>query len=648
MKTYIVSAFLIFLANSFFLYQKSQAQINAYAQVTSITGADKVLNLGTVDETNHTFEDGDDIILMQMQASCIGSNTSNNVNFGNISNISAVGRFLVCRIVSHTETSGVPTSITVQSTINIAFVFGATESVQIVSFRKYGSPNFTTTANMIAKNWDGVTGGIIAFQVAGTLTLAHSISASGAGFRGGNVSTNFYPGGSTCDATQYMVTSNYTNNGQKGEGIYRTTNNNFLYARGKLLNGGGGGNSLINGGGGGGGNYTQGGEGGAGWNNTVGGCSPGVGGVGGIALSTYISGSRIFMGGGGGGGQQNDSQGTNGGNGGGIVFIKANQIITTGTCGITISANGNTVTGLTNDGQGGGGAGGSIMIQTNSWSVVNTCPITVSANGGNGGSVNSSTHGGGGGGGQGVIIYSVAIPTTNTTNQTNNGTGGCNDGGCTSAASTGSGTNGTGIVGNVQNNLPITLASFDLFAQNQNFKTSVLVKWNVLSQENCKSFEIEKTQLVPNDDFSQAKWETIAQIDGAGTTNNPKSYQITDDMPFVGTSYYRIKQIDVDNKVYYFPIKDIFVQNIQNLIIYPNPTTEKVFVKLEINNNTQINSTKIEVFDQMGRKNNCEITQNNDQNNTLIEINLANLPSGIYLIKIVENGNITTKKVIKN
>ena len=53
------------------LPQKSVAQINAYAKVTSV--AAKTLNLSNVNQTYHTFAAGEQIIIMQMQDNVIGS-----------------------------------------------------------------------------------------------------------------------------------------------------------------------------------------------------------------------------------------------------------------------------------------------------------------------------------------------------------------------------------------------------------------------------------------------------------------------------------------------------------------------------------------------------------------------------------------------
>ena len=156
------------------------------------------------------------------------------------------------------------------------------------------------------------------------------------------------------------------------------------------------------------------------------------------------------MGGGGGGGQQNDNAGSAGGNGGGIIFLKADKIITSGTCSPArkITANGDTPPNSGLDGAGGAGAGGLIYMQVNTYSTVSACSLNISVNGGNGATANAAAvHGGGGAGSQGVIIFSGNTPTTNVLATANNGTPGCNDNSspCTSSAGVASGVNGGGI-----------------------------------------------------------------------------------------------------------------------------------------------------------------------------------------------------------
>jgi len=572
-----------------FIMIGTKAQIiNAYADVTALSG--QTITLASVDEASDTFEDGEAVILMQMQDDCIGSNTTNVVTFGNLGSIAAAGVYEVAYISSHTESAGLPVTLVVSSALNNTYSIGAASRLQVISFPLFGSPNFTTAGNYVAKAWNGTTGGLLAFQVNGTLTLSNNLSANGCGFRGGAASANYYSGGSGCSTTEYIRTTNHTRAGRKGEGIYRTSNNNFLYARGKLLNGGGGGSERINCGGGGGGNFTDGGLGGVGWS-----CAgPGGGGLGGLSLSGQISAFRIFMGGGGGGGQQNDSQGSAGGNGGGIVLIKASAIVTSGACGgRSISANGNSVTGLTNDGQGGGGAGGSIVLEVGTWGLAAGCQLTVSANGGNGGTANTSTHAGGGGGGQGVVIYSSAQPTSNVSTLTNNGTPGCNNNSspCTNLAGAPSGSNGSGVFSGLNNPLPIEWSKFYLERNN----LSVSIYWETQSEKNNLYFEIQRS-------VNAEDWKTLARVHGANNSAIKRQYEFLDKNAPTELAYYRLKQVDNNESFSFSTI--LFVDAIEthgtDVLIFPNPIEEHLTLK--ISSEEIIRISQLEIYNSNGQK----------------------------------------------
>jgi len=595
--------------------------INGYAAVTTFTST--VLTVSSVDEANGTFEDGNNLIVMQMQDNVLG-NTTNTASFGDISTISATGRYEICRILSHTESAGLPTTITLLAATRYTYNTGANSAIQVITFPKLGSPNYTTAANLLAKNWNGTTGGVIAFEVDGIFTLAHNITANSAGFRGGSRSVDYYNGTTTCDGAYYVAIANHTRNGAKGEGIYKSIDINYDYARGKILNGGGGGNSDINCGGAGGGNFRAGGDGGAGWNGTASGCSPVAGGLGGIALSSYSSGSRVFMGGGGGGGQQNNTQGSNGGNGGGIILIKAKTLRTTGTCGTTIAANGATVTGATNDGQGGGGAGGSIVLQVDAWSIAGTCPIAINASGGTGGTVNSSRHGGGGGGGQGLMMFSVAVPSVNITITTNVGIGGCNDSGCATRAASGVGPNGAGVLGSVNTSLPMLVKYFGGKLKEK----EVVLDWLVEAYVPIKWFEIERTK-------DGTTWQSIATVEASA---NALAYEYTDKNPYYAIAYYRLKQIGTQGDITYSNM--VVIENSltdAQVRLYPNPardfmyiefpTTQKYTIKL-LNTLGQVLQP---VFVQEGNK---------------ITLHVSQYKKGVYYLQILDGKQSITKKIV--
>src|SRR5260221_1911913 len=359
-----------FLLLLVFFSFKVKAQINAYASVTGISGT--TLSLSSLNQTYHTFVNGDQIIIMQMQDNVAGSNTTNTSSFGAVSTIANAGRYEVATISS---VAGLPTSLTLPAAPSNTYAFGANSSVQIITFRKYGAPNYPPTAAITALPWNGSIGGVVAMQVPGTLTVAYPITADGAGFRGGGVSSNYEV---NCETTVYATSS--SNYAARGEGI-QVNATGFLYGRARLGNGGGGG-SDDNAGGGGGSNYTAGGQGGYGWTCTL---ATTAGGFGGDAVGAYTSGIRVFMGGGGGGGQQNNGVGTAGSNGGGIILLQAGTLATSCTGTVSISASGASAANSGNDGSGGGGAGGSIIISVGRVNASSSCPLTVQGNGGNGG-----------------------------------------------------------------------------------------------------------------------------------------------------------------------------------------------------------------------------------------------------------------------
>lgn len=402
-----------------------QSIINGYAKVTSISGT--TINVNNVDEGGDTFEVGQKVFIIQIQDDVIGGNTSDNANFGDLANIQSAGLYEIATIASVTESGSIPTAIVLTGALTTTFNTGSNSSVQIITFPTLGSPDYTTTSDITALAWDGDVGGVVAFEVLGELTLAHNIDVSDLGFEGGSKNGDYSSAG--CSGGDDFIENEGNHFANKGEGIYKPnliSNSNFAAGIGKILTGGGGGGS-HNAGGGGGGNYSEGGAGGAGWPN----CSPSNGGYGGIALNTYLDQGRLFMGGGGGSGEGNNGVATGGSNGGGIIYIEANEVSTTGSCGgRTIMANGTdaqATTGGGNDGAGGAGAGGTVYLDVSSWFVQSACDLTITASGGNGGDVNHvAAHGGGGGGGQGAILFKNATPGVNVGVDTESGSGGYN------------------------------------------------------------------------------------------------------------------------------------------------------------------------------------------------------------------------------
>ncbi|MFB3390248.1 beta strand repeat-containing protein, partial [Flavobacterium sp. LAR06] len=293
---------------------------------------------------------------------------------------------------------------------------------QIVRVPQYS--NLTLTSNITTPPFNGVAGGVIAFNVSGTFNFAgYTIDGTARGFRGG-----YSPRADSDlnDANTYVGLSTNNKISGKGEGIAGTPRymwdgynqvDNLVEGmpggssgRGAPANAGGGGND-HNTGGGGGGNGGYGGLGGAGWQGGNGNILPATGGgrPGFRSYLTAVPFPRLVMGGGGGAGDANNaSSGVKGGVGGAIILVNAGTVLGTG----NIYANGGKgapgAYSGSPDGAGGGGAGGTVLLNISNDS---NATIRIEANGGDGGNTendNNNEHGPGGGGGGGIISHNLS------------------------------------------------------------------------------------------------------------------------------------------------------------------------------------------------------------------------------------------------
>ncbi|MBU2922225.1 T9SS type A sorting domain-containing protein [Winogradskyella psychrotolerans] len=144
--------------------------------------------------------------------------------------------------------------------------------------------------------------------------------------------------------------------------------------------------------------------------------------------------------------------------------------------------------------------------------------------------------------------------------------------------------------------------------------------------DNWVVFEINTTSI----DFTL--------IEGTNTIENVLSniYEMrllhNENISFDGayeTGFFEIDDIGTT----YLGINDFLYNSIE---LYPNPAQDNISVKTE---NMSIN--KIEIFSLLGNK--IKIQYHEFEN-----INLTNIESGVYLLKIyAENGKILTKKIVK-
>ncbi|MDX2284283.1 MAG: T9SS type A sorting domain-containing protein [Bacteroidia bacterium] len=364
--------------------------VNRYTAVTAV--GSNFVNVASVTG----FAAGDRVLLIQMKGSSISQ--ADDTTYGTLTDLGNSGVYELCNIASVSNGSK---KITFTRPVCKSYTISGL--VQLVRVPVYTDVEIKGT--LTGQAWNGSTGGIIAVEASGTMTMKAHIDASGIGFRGGS-----FNGSATTGGLTYICDVNSGKGGIKGEGIAELP---FAGCRGKMANGGGGGND-HNGGGGGGGNWGTGGIGGHGWlSNTPGQLSDtDKGGRGGQSLRALYESvvPRLFLGGGGGGGHQNNGASYEASNGGGIVILIANTLTVSGSRAIRAYApDAEDIT--INDGAGGGGAGGAVLLDIQSYT--NPQNLTIDVSGGDGGTVTTADqHGPGGGGAGGYVNTTGTLPGT--------------------------------------------------------------------------------------------------------------------------------------------------------------------------------------------------------------------------------------------
>ena len=182
-----------------------------------------------------------------------------------------------------------------------------------------------------------------------------------------------------------------------------------------------------------------------------------------------------------------------------------------------------------------------------------------------------------------------------------------------------------------RNPLPIKLTAFDVNKVGNN----ALLNWSTSFESNNKGFNIERS-------IDGTRWNSLQFINGVGNSNTEQSYTFTDVKPNIGVNYYRLKQVDFDGRFEYSYIKTLRFSNATelNLLLFPNPTNEKVVV--EVNNFNEPNAI-VSIINVEGK---IVLTKNVlvQNSNFSLPINVSALAKGSYFIQIKNNNKTVISK----
>lgn len=182
--------------------------------------------------------------------------------------------------------------------------------------------------------------------------------------------------------------------------------------------------------------------------------------------------------------------------------------------------------------------------------------------------------------------------------------------------------------------LPVELLSFDAFLNHG----KVNLQWKTASELNNDYFAIERSS-------DGVLFEEIMIVEGAGNSNQLIEYFETDHSPLSGTSYYRLRQVDLDGNTTFSETKIVktYADLVSELTLYPNPTDGAFHLVLA---NTGEEEVLVVVRDINGKEfySKAIITSTN-QHFEAIDLE-GILPKGTYVVTASSRNELYSQKLV--
>jgi hypothetical protein len=209
-------------------------------------------------------------------------------------------------------------------------------------------------------------------------------------------------------------------------------------------------------------------------------------------------------------------------------------------------------------------------------------------------------------------------------------------------------TNGTNtaIVGNVTSFSPWVLSGNDIplpielltFTAKSNNDRQVDINWSTSSEVNNDFFTVEKTS-------DGIHFEIVAEVDGAGNSNQLLNYYLLDSNPYMGMSYYRLKQTDFNGNFIYSDLASVKLnnQNVFLLNVFPNPTNGNFSISISGAMDQTLTMT---ISDMNGRNFYTREIEVKD-NNFIVSVETNSLlVAGTYHLQVFDINHIYSTKLI--
>ncbi len=165
--------------------------------------------------------------------------------------------------------------------------------------------------------------------------------------------------------------------------------------------------------------------------------------------------------------------------------------------------------------------------------------------------------------------------------------------------------------------LPVELVDFRV--EKTGIKTALL-KWVSAAEINSSYFEVQRSR-------NGVDFEFLHTVEAKGNAFQGASYLLEDEKPFAGTTYYRLKMVDMDGTFGWSPVRSILINGLPGkIMVYPNPLSGSR--QLQVVSIFE-EDLKLQLFDSSGKFVRSAVLRGGAG-----QVDCSNLAEGIYFFHV--------------
>ncbi len=180
--------------------------------------------------------------------------------------------------------------------------------------------------------------------------------------------------------------------------------------------------------------------------------------------------------------------------------------------------------------------------------------------------------------------------------------------------------------------LPVELLNFKVTEQNG----YAAITWTTLTEKNNAYFEVMKST-------DGIHFYPIGKVEGNGTTSDISYYSFNDLQLSAGTTYYRLKQVDLDGQFKFTDIRILKVESFNGLQVLSNPGNGQVKLRNYFAAGATVEISVQNVLEQVVYTS----SETAEKGNYEKEIDLTQEAAGLYIIRVKAGNDLKVIRYIK-